>query len=173
MVLARIDSEASTAVFQREMLHSPYPTCRVGAASVLLERGAQGVVPAMLAEFRRWEPSPKDGDVEMAFYPESLIRLLGGCGDANAMQELTRRRPHLPPHLRAEVAKWVVPLQPRPLPAAVEGLGERLAISALDDQEPEDGAAHPGEMTTRVCDVAAEALSRRWPDRYHFERWHL
>jgi hypothetical protein len=168
-VLEEIKSADTTALLRQEMLHSRHAQCRVDAAWELFERGEKDVAPAMLAELRQWEPSPTDQNFEWIFYPARLIELLGVCGDLKAMKALEDRLPRLPAHLRAEVAKDVVPwIQHRSIPPDVEALGERIAVSTLDDSHSDAKGTKEPIWGTRVCDAAAEALSKRWPQRYAF-----
>jgi hypothetical protein len=178
--LVEIKTEAATAVLRREMRQGKDVRSRVGSAQELYSRGvAPGeVVPAMIAELgkplakRHYDPDLWPDD------PGRLIECLGGCGDLAAMKALAARLPQLSADLRGVVVESVFPKDrpPKPIPAEVEALAKKMVVGALDDRalafEPwppeagNSGGNAPGAGGPRVCDLAAEALARRWPERY-------
>ena len=161
-ILGQIESDASSSVLRREMLHDPIFECRVHAAWALLSRGAKDAGPAMADEFREWKLRPTNKRAIDPNDPSGLIAFLGACGDLTAMKALGARMPKLPTELRAEIAAALIArVRNTPIPEKVEALGEQIAISALQDRS----TVGFGE---RVCDIAAEALAERWPERYVF-----
>jgi len=169
-LLMDIKTPEATACLRREMQRSWIKACRVDAAWALLERGAGDVAPAMEREFRHWKPE-EDGRARKTFETsQSLLNFLGECGDLSAMQTLEKGMPRLPPQYRGVAARAAVSTRgdARPVPEKVAALGERIAISALDDPRPDDGWQRVGAVM-RVCDDAAQALAERWPQRYVFD----
>ncbi len=168
---------ADAAALWREVRFGKDLRSRVASAQKLLAGGDAEVVPLMVRELGK--PLPKrhyDPDL-WADDAGPLIEFLGACGDLRAMQALAIRLPQLTPDFRALIVAAAIPKAPRqPWPAEVEALGEKIAVSALDDRalafEPwppsagNSGGTTPEAGGSRVCDVAAAALARRWPDRY-------
>ena len=155
---------------------------RVAAATELFRRGEKDAVPAMIDEWRRWKPSTRtefDDDKEE---PDPLVVFLGTCGDVPAMKALTGRFASLPPGVKFKVIEVATDTgvlhesardEKTPLPAEVEALGEDLAVAALNDRSARYGMSISRDDVTfrdpRVCDIALDALARRWPQRYAFK----
>ena len=180
--LLRIKSDAATGALRREMQQGKNLQCRVWSAQELIARGATDVVPAMVAELQR---RPKRRHYDSGLWPgdlDPLIAFLGSCGDLAAMKALAARLPQLNPDLRGLVIESLLPKEPPPkaIPADVEALAEKMTVAALDDRalafEPwppeagNSGGFAPEAGGKRVCDIAAEVLARRWPDRYPLKK---
>ena len=179
-LLAQIKTEAATEALRREMRQGKDSRCRAASALEIFYRGAAAkeAVSAMIAELGK--PLPKrhyDPDL-WPDDPGRLIEFLGRCGDLAAMKALASRLPQLTPDLRGVIVESMFPKEPppKPIPAEVEALAEKIAVSALDDRalafEPwppelgNSGGIAPEAGGPRVCDLAAAALARRWPERY-------
>jgi hypothetical protein len=174
--LGTIKSEAATHVLRDEMKRCSSMQGRVAAAQALWHRGEKDLVPAMIAEWNQC-----DGATRSQYeYPDSLIAFLSHCGDVAAMKALAARFSALPADEKVKVLGWVTGTQRRyrspqveqtPIPAEAAAVAERLATSALEDP-PTNIAGRTLEgvtfMSPRVCDLAAYALAKAWPQRYAF-----
>ena len=137
----------------------------------------------MIREWERWRSFPRTGWDDDKEEADPLIVFLGTCGEPLAMQALADRFPALPVGVKSKIVEIVTDtgvLRERvwrketPLPPLVEALAEQLVAGALDDEAVGYGMSSTGGdfsyREPRVCDFAAIALARRWPERYAF-RW--
>jgi hypothetical protein len=176
--LLAIKTEAATAALRHEMRLGKDLRCRVWSAQELSARGATDVIPLMMAELQRMPTRRHYDSFLWAGDPDWLIAFLGSCGDLAAMKALEEQLPKLNPDLRGLVLESVFPKEPppKPIPADVAALAEKMAVASLEDRavafEPwppeagNSGGFAPEAGGKRVCDIAAEVLARRWPDRY-------
>ena len=175
--LGTIQSDAATNVLRDESKQCASMQGRVAAAQALSRRGKNDLVPAMIAEWNQW-----DGYTRTHYeYPDSLIAFLSHCGDVAAMKALEERFSTLPAHDKVKVLGWATgtqqrygspPVEQTQIPTEAAAVAEQLAISALEDPATNITGVATLEgvhfMSPRVCDLAAYALAKAWPQRYAF-----
>ena len=182
--IAEIKTDAAAMALRREMKQCASLHGRVAAATELFRRGENDTVLAMIGEWKKWKPSPRDAWDDDAEDADPLIAFLGTCGDLAAMKALADRFPSLPADVKFKVIEVVTETgvlhevervrdENAALPAVVEALGEEIAASALSDRTVQHGTSgNLGEIDywdPRVCDLAAWSLAERWPERYSFK----
>ena len=180
--IAEIKTDAAAMALRREMKHCASLHGRVAAATGLFQRGEKESVHAMIDEWKKWKPVKRDFFDDEDVDP--LIIFLGTCGDLAAMKSLENRFPSLPTDAKCKTIEIVtgtgvlhdvenVRDEDAALPADVESLGEQIAASALSDRTVQYGTSgNLGDLNywdPRVCDLAAHALAKRWPQRYAFK----
>jgi hypothetical protein len=165
--LATIHTQTVTEELRKQMKECDGVAGRATAARALLERKDKGAVPAMIDEWRRWQPVTRWPESSLAV-PDALIAFLVQCGDPAGVRALAEKFSTLSPTYKESVlgaaAGWRGPQQPDPnvFPPKVEAALEELLIHALDDRTEVF-------MDSRICDHALSSLAHRWPKRYPYD----
>jgi hypothetical protein len=179
--LARIDTPDATAELRRQMKSCASLNGRVSSAWELLERGDKETVSAMIEEWGKWRDKPGSDSPLEDGNPAALVDFLEYCRDVRAMNALAERAGNVPIHVQFVILKAIIGSQtwfrPKkkdaaPIPPELDAVAEKLAAKLLDDRVPQYGMRGSWHgfsyVDPRVCDFAAVALARRWPDRYQF-----
>jgi len=161
------------------------------AAKALFARGKPEALPAMIEAWRSAQPRLPTDEGDAFSEIGGLIEFLASSGDATAIDALGRDIRKAPVEVRLAVVEVFVPWEERgteflkgrrvhalvkmpKLPGGAAGAAiERLLAAALDDTERRVGMRKEYYEATidgpRVCDIAALALSQRWPEKYQFQ----
>lgn len=173
-VAGDLKGDEVTKLLLRELSEGGSAT-RLAAAMALHQRGRKKeAVDAMIVQ---WQNTHRG----------SYITFLAECGDARAVQALAAELDQRAVGIRGEVVRSFVhrgTVSGSELDAptsgdspeadmAVETAVEDLLAAALDDTERCTGTSLSWDDVSftnpRVCDLAAFALSRRFPDRYRYD----
>jgi len=160
------------------------------AAEALFARGKPEALPVMIEAWQHAQPRLPTNEADAFSEIGGLIEFLAKSGDAAAIEALGRDIRKAPVEARLAVVDVFVPWEQRgteflkgrkvhalvnmpQLPGGAAGAAiERLLAAALDDPERRFGMRKDYEEASidgpRVCDVAAFALSQRWPEKYQF-----
>jgi len=160
------------------------------AAEALFARGKPEALPAIIEAWQNAQPRLPTNEADAFSEIGGLIEFLAKSGDAAAIEALGRDIRKAPVEVRLAVVDVFVPWEQRgteflkgrkvhalvkmpELPGGVAGDAiERLLAGALDDPERRFGMRKDYDEASidgpRVCDVAAFALSQRWPKKYQF-----
>ena len=169
--LSKFDEPRVTDFLNHEMLNAPFLDERVRAASKLLGRERQKVVPAMI---REWENIPKHQTSDEA---GSLEDFLAKCDSVEAINALGKDLREHPAEMRYSVIWYVGDTNTWEntntfSPATLKAI-EEILVTALDDTEQYAGMTGLANMKSvydpRICDLAGYFLAQRWPDRYVFD----
>jgi hypothetical protein len=160
------------------------------AAEALFARGKPEALPAMIEAWQNAQPRLPTNEADAFSEIGGLIEFLAKSGDAAAVDALGRDIRKAPVEVRLAVVDVFVPWEQRgteflkgrkvhalvkmpELPGGAAGDAiERLLATALDDPERRFGMRKDYDEASidgpRVCDIAAFALSQRWPKKYQF-----
>jgi hypothetical protein len=190
-----INGEAPVVFFRDEMQQAPSLQTRVAAARGLFQRGMPEAVPAMIEEWENALPKLRHQQPDQDYEIGALLCFLAKCGKAEALDAVghdLRQRPievrlttittlvkHDGPFSLGAGGKtidsWPEPegIYPSDIDEAAEAATERLLVSSLDDTEARDQMSIAWGNTSftnpRICDLAAFALTTRWPQKYAFD----
>jgi hypothetical protein len=196
-VASGLPGDLPVAFLKSKLTPDNGPYTQAAAAKALFARGKPDVVPAMIEEWRKFQPSLANykpnanrEDLTQVLYDKAggLITFLAHSDSAAAIGALGDDLQKQPVEVRFAIVEVFlfskgnyggagpgvdVQAYMANLPAGEAGAAiERLLVSELDDSAKRVGLnGNIGDTSykdPRVCDMAAFVLSERWPDKYHF-----
>ncbi len=187
--LASLPSDRVPDALRYQLSHCKSPEGRIAAAAALIDRGDSKGVADMIAEWKKRSPlarkKPKENGgaiFDRDEILETLIEFLGGCGHLDATNALAERFADLPPALKFKVidavlnpdsGRFLFTEKKIAMPPEVQSLGEKIAITALEDRTLRVGTSGSFSAISyrnpRVCDYAAIQLTVHSPKRYSFK----
>jgi len=171
------DSQIAAAKGLQSRAKADEVTAMIGVWHTLQQRIAQGEMDP--AWRMRWIPGmsdePPEEDMNIRFQVDEVAILLANSGTAPGIETLRESMPKLPVNVRMTVVEKFVPPDPyvadtdKSADGDAEKAIERLLTEALTDTG--GGSASFGKegfKDARICDIAALALAKRWPEKYRF-----
>lgn len=180
-MLVKIDGDAAVPHLQKEMATSPVLACRAAAAEALVVRGqSETAISAMIEEWKdRSDWIKKSGGDSWPEGPvESLMNFLLCCDDPRAVRIVRESLRDCDSDLRYAIldflwqpeGSWRASDETWDFSAQTMTEIERLLIIGLEDLSVRSGlSGRRGDLSyadPRHCDMAAEGLAARFPDRY-------
>lgn len=151
--------------FLFEQAKSAKLNSRVNAIEGLLERGEKDVEALLVAEWMKLDPEKKV-DLEDPWGAERLRDALARCGKVKAISAIVASWKTIPlewrHHILGKLRDAEVDFAKKPFTALANKAVEDLLISCLSDREE-------GHRRQRTCDLAANALAKRWGDAKLFD----
>lgn len=165
---------------------------QVAAAKALRARGLPDGIPAMIAAWSALQARLATNQNDVFLQTDEIIAFLAHSESTAAIEALQKTMPNAPVYLRLSIVQVFQPIgnggkfangasvqadsgyRPDKFPAATLPFIERLLRSALKDtgklanRDASFNGAH--DKDPRVCDMAAQVLSARWPEKYRFQR---
>ncbi len=196
---AQLEGEAPVPFLRQEMKDAPALPTRVAAAEALLGRKSPDAIPAMIAEWKKFDGKrlrrTSETDLDDLDYEKGgaarLILFLANCGDPAAVTALATGYDERALASRIGIVSAfeagghftafgfgpASPIKPgdegKPMNLEVRQAAEKLLIGALDDLEEREGSGGTWNGKTfsdpRVCDIAGHVLNARWPEKYAFD----
>ena len=192
-VSAKVPGDAPVAFLRSQLAPGAGVYAQVAAAKALLARGQSDGVSPMIEAWRTLHPRLRTNESDAYGEAGGLITFLATSGDVRAIDALGLDIRNAPVDARLAVVRVFLPparsaggssqgpgisaytdVDMTKLPDGAAGSAiERLLVAALDDREARvDMEGTFNEVSykdPRVCDMAAFVLSRRWPEKYHFD----
>lgn len=191
-IAARLPGEAPVELMQSMLAGDNRFFARVHASEWLMMHGHPEVIPPMIEAWEKLRPRLDDPHT----YDEAgpLIGLLGSSSNARAIEALGKDLSSLPVDVKIAIVQVLLPSDVYgsrssegrsigPMRPALDGIKlagdaipavEQLLVSLLGDRERRFSLrGFYGDVSyedPRICDLAAFALSKRWPEKYPF-RW--
>jgi hypothetical protein len=147
------------AFLEEEAKGGPHLYARVGAIEGLLQRGQEGAVALLAAEWMKLDPEKEDRDPFDG--TKRLQAAMARCGHPKAIAALAARWKQIPVAWRHRTLEGLPDVDKdiagKPFTPAARQAVEDFLIGCLRDQTE-------GERRRRTCDLAAQALAVRWGD---------
>lgn len=178
-LIASCKGEEPLQFLLAEIKDGPLAQARLSAAEELHSLGRPEGLAAMIGWWKSRVDAPKgtkERDENPGEWSWCIARFLVNCGEMEAIHALAKDLNKQPVNSRLEVIAAVGGMDDGPFrgakkaakdPEKMATAVEALLIAALDDREESRTSKEFPE--TRVCDSAAQALSRLYPKKYTFD----